>query len=312
MPILMKRVLPLVLLAAVLATFSFTGCSSYTKSTMPWTEVAPENLTPQQWQDIVSVALEYFQHLDSYKMGIVISVSTDAAGGANAWNRSLNTGVAGALNVTKEQAQITKNISMAMVGLGQTGEEQSRSYDTYLKDNFIYLTMPDINGGMKWIKIQNNDELEAVFGYNTTELQIEPLDLPAKIEYVKTEKVNNYDCYVVSVTPNKNELANWFKIQDTGFPNINWENIINDTNALKDFNYTCYLAKDSYQVMRMDITAIVELTPEQVNATAMGYEKISLSFNMNMVLYDHNVDYTVDLPMDAIMAIEHSSDLFLP
>jgi len=115
----------------------------------------------------------------------------------------------------------------------------------------------------------------------------------------------------LNITPNKNEMAAWFSEQDTGFSNADWLNIVNDNNALKDVKFTYYIAKDNYWVIRTDITAIMELTPEQVRVTSMGYEKITLSFNMNMVLYDINVEYTVDLPQEAIMAIEYSSDLFL-
>lgn len=311
MPKFLKKILPSLLLATIILALSFGGCGSYTPSTMPWTGIAPENLTQQQWQDIVKVALEYYQHLESYKVGVVTTVNTDAAGGSNNWTRSLNAGVAGALNVTKAQAQITKSVSVVMLGLGQNGEEQNKTYETYLMNNFIYLTMPNASGGTSWIKVKNNDELETVFGYDTPELQMNTLSLPAKIEYLKTEKVNKFDCYALSITPNKDELAKWFSEQDTGFGNVDWQNIINDTNALKEFNYTCYIAKDSYYVMRMDISAIVELTPEQVQVTSMGYEKITLSFNMNMVLYDQNTAYTISLPNGANMAIEHSSDIFL-
>ncbi len=312
MPKLLKKVIPSLLLAAIIALLSFGGCSSsYTPSTMPWTGAAPENLTQQQWQDIVSVTLEYFQHLDSYKVSVATSVSTDAAGGSNNWSRSLNTVVVGALNVTKEQGQMTKNVSVKMVGLGQTGEEQNAYRDTYVRDNWIYTTMPNSTGGLTWIKVKTSDELEGIFGYDTAEQQMQPLSLPAKIEYLKTEKVNNIDCYVLAITPNKNELATWFSQQDTGFSNTDWQNTVNDTDALKDFNYTCYVAKDSYWVMRMDVTAIVELTPEQVKVTSMGYEKISLTFNLSMMLYDHNVPSTISLPDGADIAIEHSSDIFL-
>jgi hypothetical protein len=312
MPKSLKNVILLLLLAAIIALLSFSGCSSsYTPSTMPWTGITPENLTQQQWQDIVKVALEYFEHLETYKVGISLSISTDAAGGTNNWTRSQNTWIMGAVNATKGDAEATKSVSMAMVGLGQTGESQSSAYETYLKDNFIYVSLTDSSGGTKWIKMKNSDELGAVFGYDSTNIQIAPLDLPANIEYTNTDQVDNVDCYVLNITPNKEELANWFNQQDTGFGKADWQNIVNDANAFKNFSCTCYVAKDTYWVTKIDLVAVVELTPEQVQVTSMGYEKITLTFNMNMVLYDHNVSYDISLPNGADTAIEHSSDIFL-
>jgi hypothetical protein len=312
MPKLMKKVIPSLLLVAILALLSFGGCSSsYTPSTMPWTGIAPENLTQQQWQDIVSVALEYQQHLNSYKLGVMTSIGTEVAGGINPWNRSLNIGLSGTKNLTDDQTQITKNMSMMMEGLGQNGEEQNVYYDTYALDNWIYISMITPTMGSYWLRSKKIAELEEVFSFNDVEKQITLLKPASSIEYLRTEKVNTVDCYVLSITPNSNELANWLEGQDTGLQNLDWQKVVDDASALKDLNINCYLAKDSYRIMRISINMNIELTPELADKNSSAFDTAKIGINVDTMLYDHNVPSTITLPTDAYTAKEVSSDVFL-
>jgi hypothetical protein len=278
---------------------------------MPWTGTAPETLTQQQWQDILTVAQEYHQHLNSYKQGVMTSIATNVVGGTNPWNRSLNIGLSGIKNLADDQTQMTKNMSMMMEGLGQNGEEQSVYYDTYALDNWLYISMITPTMGSYWLRSKRIAELDEVFSFNDVEKQITLLNSASSIEYLRTEKVNNVDCYVLSITPNSNELASWLNEQDTGLQNLDWQKVVNDTSALKDFSFNCYLAKDSYWIMRISINMSIELTPELAGKTSTDFDTTQIGINVDTMLYDHNVPSTITLPTDAFTAKEVSSDIFL-
>jgi hypothetical protein len=311
MPKLIKRVVPTLLLVAILSLSSFYGCSSYTPSTMPWTGIAPENLTQQQWQDILTVALEYHEHLDTYNLAIMTSADTDAAGGSNPWELSLNTSITGFRNLAEEQTQMTMQKSMILKGLGQDGEQQGIVYNMYAPDDWLYVSMAATDLGSDWIKVKKNSEVENALYFNVAEEQLQLLKTPSSIEYLKTEYVNDIECYILSISPDKNELATWLDSQDTGLQNLDWQKVVNDANSFKDFTLTCYLAKDSYLVMRISMNMILEFTPEQAGATTLDFDSIQSTLYMDIMLYDHNIPYTITLPADAGSAKEVSSDIFL-
>ena len=310
MPKSLRNVTLSLSLTAILVLSFLYGCS-YTPSTMPWTGIPPENLTQQQLQDILSVSLEYHDHLDTYKLMVISSVSTNVTGGLNPWQRSLHTSASGAKNLAEEQAQMTLDLSMIMQGMGQEGEEQSVIYDIYAKDNWIYVSMATLNMGSYWVRVKRSGEIEEFFSFNAAEQQMKMLSSTTNIEYLRTEKLNGVDCYVLSISPNKNELATWLDEQDTGYQNLDWQRVVDDASTFQDFNLYCYLAKDSYLVMKMSMVMILELTPDQAGVESSSFDRIQISLNRDIVLYDHNIPYTLTLPADAFAAKEVSSDIFL-
>lgn len=312
MPKLQKRVIPSLLLAVIIMVLSFAGCGgSYTPSTMPWTGIAPENLTQQQWQDILSVALEYHDHLNNYKLDVLTSTDTNVTGGSNPWELSLSTDVAGVKNIAEDQTEIARSSSMKMQGKGQNGEEQEVVYDMYFMNDWAYVNMMTASMGTFWVRTKRSSNLEKTLNFNIVDQQVKQLNSPASIVYLKTEKVNDVDCYVLSITPNNNELANWLDEQDTGYQNLDWQKIVNDAGSLKSFECDCYLAKDSYQISRIEVNIVIALTPEQVEAASTDFDTAQININMTMTLHDFNVPNTITVPGDAYGAKEVSNDVFL-
>jgi hypothetical protein len=310
MPKSLRNITLSLLLGAILIPFFLYGCS-YTPSTMPWTGIPPESLTQQQWQDILAVSREYQDHAETFKSLVISSVSTNVTGGSNPWQRSLNTSASGAKNLTKEQAQVTLNLSMIMQGMGQDSDEQSVTYDMYLKDKWLYINMTNVSMGSYWVKVKRSSELENKLNVNIAEKHLSPVYSPSNIEYLRTEQVNGVDCYVLSISPNKDALANWLDEQDTGFQNLDWHRLVNDTSTFQDFKLYCYLAKDSYFVMRISMSMIIEFAPDQAGADPSSFDMGQMSINLDMILYDFNVPYTVTLPEETFSANEVSSDIFL-
>jgi hypothetical protein len=200
---------------------------------------------------------------------------------------------------------------MAMDGLGQNGEVQNADYDTFALGDWMYVNMANPSGGVTWVKIKNSSNLEDYFSYSIADQQMRLVNSPTDIKYVKTEQVHGVDCYVLSMTLNKNEVATWLSKQDIGLNEPDWQNIVSDVNAIKEINCTYYVAKDSYWVMRMYLSTIIELTPEQANLGSNDIEKVTLNLSMDTILYDQNVLNTISLPAEANMAIERSSNIFL-
>jgi hypothetical protein len=278
---------------------------------MPWTGIPPESLTQQQWQDILAVSREYNDHVETYKSLLISSVSTNITGGSNPWQRSLNISEYGAKNATKDQAQTTLNLSMIMQIMGQDAEEQSVDYDMYLKDRWLYVNMTSVSMGSYWVKVIRSSELENRLNVNVAEKHLRPLYSPSSIEYLGTEKVNEIDCYVLSISPNKDALADWLDEQDTGYQNLDWHRVVNDASTFHEFKLNCYLARDSYFVMRISMNMMIEFAPDQAGVDSLSFDLMQINFTLDMILYDFNVPYTLILPDETFSAKEVSSDIFL-
>jgi hypothetical protein len=56
---------------------------------------------------------------------------------------------------------------------------------------------------------------------------------------------------------------------------------------------------------------IIEFVPQQAGLDPSSFDLIQISLNLDMILYDFNVAYTLILPDDTFSAKEVSSDIFL-
>jgi len=306
-----KKTLPSLLLVVIVGLVCCGGCGgSYTPSPMPWTGTAPEDLTQAQWQDILKVSLEYHEHMDSYKMISMTSVSSNAVGGENPWERSMNTALSGFRKLSEGKTQINMELSVIFSGLGQENEEQTVTYGIYAPDEWIYVSMATAAMGSYWVKTRKSSELEEALKFDYAEKQLMLLDAPTGIEYLRTEENTGVEYYVLSITPSKDALAKWFGEQDTGFQNLDWQKVLD--NPYEDFKVTCYVTKSTYLIMSVSLTMIIEFTPEQAGNTTYDYDSMKLTCNMNTALFDFHVIQLITLPMNAFDAREVPGDTFLP
>ena len=307
-------ILPL-LLTAILGLFSFYGCG--TTSTTPNTTatsslagIPAENLNQQQLQQMLSDSVTNYKNLNTYKFDMAMDISTNVTGGSNPWEMTLNTKMGGGTNIASEQTQMKLDMSMAMVGMGQNGENQSLTYDMYAMPDWLYMNMSMPGMGEQWMKVRMSSTLKDKLNLNAVDQQMEPLNSPTKIEYLRTEKVDGIDCYVLSISPSEDELVRWLGKQAAGSEKVDWQKIINDSGAFKNFSFLCYVAKDTSLIMRMVMNMTIELSAAEAGAETSDFDKMQMNLAMDMKLYDHNKPYSITLPDEAASAQEVSEDIF--
>ena len=308
---MLKRTTVFLLLTVVMSLFSFYGCGGGT-ATVSWAGIPAENLNQQQLQQMLSDSVSNYKNLNTYKFDMATDTITDVIGGSNPWTTTLNTKIGGATSLASEQTQMKLDMSIAIASesLGQTGEVQSLTYDMYAMTDWLYLKVTITNMGEQWMKVPLSSELKDLLNLNTVDEQMEPLDSPTKVEYLRTEKVDGIDCYVLSISPNADELAQWLSEQDTNSGIMDWQSLVNVSDVFKNFSFLCYIAKDSNLLMRMVIDMVLEYTAAQAGDSSSDYDTRTINLKMDMKLYDHNKPYSLTLPDEAAGAKEVSEDIF--
>jgi hypothetical protein len=306
--------LPL-LLTAILGLFSFYGCSSTSTTpnataTSSSAGIPAENLNQQQLQQMLSDSVINYKSLNTYKFDMAMDISTNVTGGSNPWGMTLNTKMGGGTNIASKQTQMKLDMSMAMEGMGQNGENQSLTYDMYAMPDWLYMkvSMPDM--GEQWMKVRMSSTLKDKLNLNAVDQQMEPLDSPIKVEYLRTEIVDGIDCYVLSISPSVDELARWLGKEAAGSEKVDWQKLINDSGAFKNFSFLCYVAKDTSLLMRMVMNMTIELSAAEAGAETSDFDKMQMNLAMDMKLSDHNKPYSITLPDEAALAQEVSEDIF--
>jgi hypothetical protein len=304
-----KIILLPLLIISILVLFSFYGCGGGT-TTYPWAGTPPENLTQQQIQQMLADSIDNYEKLNTYQLDINTYIATNVTGGANPWKTTMNNKVIGGKNIESDQIHLLQEMTVAMEGQGQNGEVQTLDRDMYVVNNYLYMNMSLTGMGEQWFKLPLSDKLREFLGFSAVDQEMGILESPAKVEYLGIEQLNGIDCYVLSISPGADELAQWLGEQDTSFTNVDWRALANDSNVYNNFSLLCYLTKDSNLFMKMTIEMAIELNAQQAGAADSDYDKVQMYLYMDMNLYDHDQPYSVTLPPGASFAKLVSEDIF--
>ncbi len=312
MPKALKYILSPLVLLVILALPSFYGCGGgeTTTTTPAWVTIPVEQLTQQQLQQMLADSIDKYEKLNTYKFNIGMDISTNVTGGLNPWTSLLNSTMSGGTNIGDEQTQMTLEMTIAMTGMGQDNQEQSLSYDIYAMPDWLYMNMSISGLGEQWLKVKMSSSLKDLLNLDAVEQQMQPLESPTKIEYLRTEQVDGIECYVLSVSPSSVQLAEWLKGQNVNTGKTDWENLVNNTDVFKNVSLLYYVAKDSNLMMRMVMNMTIELSAAEAGASSTEFDNMSMILITDMKLSDHNQPFSVTLPDEASSATEVSEDIF--
>jgi hypothetical protein len=312
MPKALKYILSPLVLLVILALPSFYGCGGgeTTTTTPAWVTIPVEQLTQQQLQQMLADSIDKYEKLNTYKFNIGMDISTNVTGGLNPWTSLLNSTMSGGTNIGDEQTKMTLNMTIAMTGMGQDNQEQSLSYDIYAMPDWLYMNMSISGLGEQWLKVKMSSSLKDLLNLDAVDQQMQPLESPTKIEYLRTEQVDGVECYVLSVSPSSVQLAEWLKGQNVNTGKTDWENLVNNTDVFKNVSLLYYVAKDSNLMMRMVMNMTIELSAAEAGASSTEFDNMSMILITDMKLSDHNQPFSVTLPDEASSATEVSEDIF--
>lgn len=294
-------------LIAIVSLFPFSGCGT---TTYPWEGTPPEDMTQQQLQQMLADSIDNYEKLNTYQSDMNTYVATNVTGGTNPWKSVTNTKMIGGANREYNQTHMLLEMTMAMEGMGQDSEAQTLVRDMYVVNNYLYMRMALTGWGEQWMKLPLSDKLKEFLDIDAIDQQMGPLESPTKVEYLGIEQVDGIDCYALSISPGTDQLARWLGEQDTGSKGVDWQTLINDSTAFKDFSLLCYLTIDSNLLMKMTLEMAIELNAQQANAADSDFDKMQMYLYLNMTLYDHDQEYSITLPGEATFAKLVSEEVF--
>ncbi len=308
--------LPL-LLVLIVSLFSFYGCTGAgitqggAATTTAQGATAGESLSQEQLEKILSDSVVNYENLTTYRFDIDMDITADVSGGDQSGSMSIFTGMSGAANVITNEMQATMEMFMDYEGMGEESGSQNLDYDMYLLTDWLYMRISMLGTGEQWMKIPMSPALAEEFNLNTVDEQMEPLDSPVKIEYLRSEEVDGLDCYVLSITPDMDELAKWLNEQAAVSGGVDWQGLVDYSEIFKKMSYICYVTKESNLMKRMVIDMVMDYNAEQVGDYSGEFDTMLMNIKMDMTLYDQNKPFTIILPDEAAGAIEVSEDMFL-
>jgi hypothetical protein len=234
---------------------------------------------------------------DTVSFDIDMPVTIKAKGGSDPGTTTEDMSGTGAIDMVNQ----TMLMNLGMDITVPDGSSQTVSTEIYVLEGWMYTGMSVPSYDEEWAKIaltepmwQQQDELVQ---------HLELLETAVEVKYKGTETANGVECYVFEIEPDMATLSD-FVIHETSAMGLMNLSGINLTEFCKKRSVREWLAKDSCQLQRAEITVVLEFNPEDVGASSTAFEKVTIDIGMNMRFYAYDQPFTVVLPAGALEAEE--------
>jgi hypothetical protein len=277
-----KKTLILALSLALILSFTLVGC------------VGGE-LTQEEIDRIVTnvTTAKY----DTVKLDMDISMAMTLEGGDEPGEIAMVGDGTGVIDMASEEMHMAMNMSMDIPELG----EQEMGTEVYLVGEWMYTSVNVLEMGEQWIKMKLSEEIWQQ--QSQIKQQIELLKTAVTVDYLGSEVVNGTDCYVFEVVPTVEALGELLSQQAYGMGGMDLGQL-NLADLFKEMSIKYFIAKDSYQVTKAEVAAVMEMRPADVGATEADFEKMTIDMNTGTRFYDYNQPVSIDLPEAALDAVE--------
>ncbi|HEX73570.1 MAG TPA: hypothetical protein G4N93_00235 [Dehalococcoidia bacterium] len=244
-------------------------------------------------QEIVNEVIESLDDIRTYQfdMDMTMDVAGEAEG--EAFEVTVIMDSSGAVDVENRQMSMDATQSLSMLGQ----PEMEMGMEMCIVGDMIYMLteMPEMEA--MWAKSQLPEEYWGEV--SQVEYQTELLEA-AQVEVLGSEMVEGIDCYVLQLTPDLEQL--WqFYVQQAQVTGEVPEELLQE--IFQSFSVKQWIAKDTYFLTNAGIDMVMELTPED-----MGYPEeegvMTLDITMSFWGYDYNQPVFIELPPGAEEAVE--------
>lgn len=245
----------------------FVGCA----------DVGEKKLTAEQIRDR---SVEAMQNVDSYAFDMNMDMTMKVKGDESQMMGMKETKIAMTGNGKTDLENRKMHMEMDMDMLGMKVDMES-----YIIDNLQYIKMPMFG----WVK--NKTSADIWDKQNYAKFQSD-LMRGIEVNKLEDEKVDENDCYVLSMKPDVKkifELMNQQMGSDASTPDME------DLEAIKGVELREWIAKDNYLVMKMTMNMQMEKGGTLAD------------MDMTMRLYDYNKPMEIVLPKEAESAVDMES-----
>jgi hypothetical protein len=298
-------VLPL-LLALLLLTF-VPGCKDK-ETTEPATTTpaaGTSEFTQEQMQQIFADAIKATKNAQTYKFDINLTSDMEATGGAEAGNANMSMNATGVSDQTEKKMHTNVDINMSTnMNIPGTEEgERNIAVDMYTVEDTMYVKTNIPFLGDKWLKVPANAKTSEVYNSDIVSEQLKMLESPAEIKFLRYETVDGDDCYVFQVVPDIMKIVEWLGQQQMTGTGFDAEKIKNIADAFKNISFDVWIARDGGLMRKVDGNILMDLSADESGASG-AFDNMKMNMTAGMRLYDYNVPVTIELPEEALNAIE--------
>ncbi len=282
---MMRKILPLVLV--LILSFAFVGCGE------------KETLTPEQIDQLVANVTSALEDTETYQFDMDMVMTMDVTGGTQPGAITMDATGDGAMSLVDQRMKMTMTMTMDIPGMGEETMEQ----ESYLVGGWMYIRQTMAGMDLGWMKMEMPEGMWET--QDQLDQQIEFLtqgDL-SMVEFLGSEKVAGVDCYVLEVTPDMVDLANYLS-QQQGIEGLTPSDLTKLVVAIKQFSIKEWLAKDSGLCMKASNHILMEMTPELLDLAPGDFEKMAADMDIEMTFRDYNKPVAIILPPEAMDAQE--------
>jgi hypothetical protein len=203
-----------------------------------------------------------------------------------------------AINIPDKKMVMTMDMVIDMAEEGK----QNMSAEIYTVDGWMYMRANVPYEGDQWSKMKLTDDVWAQQSQLSSMSDF--LKSPAYLELSGSEIIRGIDCYVLSVSPNEESLADWMSGQmPTRDSSLSLDNLgisqLNDNFTVKQ-----WISKDGYLPVRQTIAMKFGGSSPTPTAAPDIFDQMAMEINATIDYYDYNNTVSIELPPEALNAPE--------
>jgi hypothetical protein len=304
---LKATLLPLLLVSILLLALP-AGCS-----TSP---------SQEELNQILDDSMTAMNSVSSGKMTGNLEMAMELSGAGEDGTVEADMTMEGAIDLAKIEMQLAINASFT-ADMTDTHESMDNiTLDLYIVDDHMYLKMGIPGMGEEWMKMPVPDASMAGFDIDDMfEQQLAMLESYVELEYLRTEKVDGSDCYVIQMVPDLAAMMDWIAemgMTEMGMTDMGseWdeiqsviEEVINE--MFEEFSYIVWIDKDTKYIKKMTASIKGNISSEDFEGIGEDFGDISEEFgeitievSMDMDMYDYNEPVNIVLPEEAQDAMD--------
>jgi len=227
--------------------------------------------------------------------------TVEITGGADAGTVTLSMESTGVADHVTGEAKLSAILSIE----GQDEGNMKIAMETYITGEWLYakISLPII--GVQWLKSRLTDELKD--DYAIPDLQIDLLKNLVEVNYLRSELLDDTDCYVIGVIPDTEAI---FKLMQNQFPSGMEDMSYGDIPArsiIKDLTMNVWIAKGTHLLAKSEIDIILEISNEHSQEYQVDFDKTTMTSRLVTRFYDYNEEVSIELPEEALDASEITS-----
>jgi hypothetical protein len=299
-----KKYIVLPVLLAVLLLGLGCKAKETTVTTAPATASTSE-FTQEQMQQIFAESINATRNAQTFKCDMELTSDMNITGGAEAGNSNVSMNATGVYDQAGKKmhtnVDINLNTSMNVTGMEKGG--QAIAVDMYVVENTMYVKTNLPLLGDQWLKVPANAKTSEVYNPNMVGEQLKMLESPAEIKFLRYETVDGSDCYVFQVVPDIPKIVDWLGQQQMSGTGFDPQKIKNIADAFKNISFDVWIARDSELVKKVDGNLLIDYTADESGSSG-AFDNIKMNLTAGMRLYDYNIPVTIELPSEALNAIE--------